>query len=52
MSKVYLVPSIDAKGANYMMYCNWARMNPYEERCVNCTNNCEHAGKHTILEKK
>ena len=52
MSKrIYLVPSMEAK-SNIFMYCNWARMKPYEERCLNCENNCKHKGKHTILVKE
>ena len=49
--KIYLVPSLYEK-ENIWMYCNWARMNPYEERCLNCINDCKHKGKHTILNLK
>ncbi len=50
MRKIYLVPSFREK-ENLYMYCNWARMNPYEERCLVCDrNDCKHKGKHTILE--
>ena len=48
--KIYLVPSLYEK-ENIWMYCNWARMNPYEERCLYCENNCKHKGKHTVLMK-
>ena len=51
MSKrIYLVPSITEK-ENINMYCNWARMKPTEERCLNCENKCKHKGKHTILSR-
>lgn len=46
--KIYLVPDISEK-QNIYMYCNYARMNPYEERCFECENDCKHKGKHTIL---
>lgn len=47
--KIYLVPSLYEK-ENLYMYCNFARMNPFEERCLNCDkDNCKHKGKHTIL---
>lgn len=51
MKRIYLVPSIYAK-ENIMFYCNYARMNPQEERCLHCENNCKHKGKHTILIKE
>ncbi len=50
-NKIYLVPGFEQK-ENVWMYCNYARMNPYEERCLNCQNDCQHKGKHTILERK
>ena len=51
MSKVYLVPSINEKN-NIWMYCNYARLAPYEERCLKCDNDdCKHKGKHTVIEK-
>lgn len=51
MGKVYLVPGINER-ENVYMYCNYARMNPYEERCLHCDRkDCEHNGKHTIIEK-
>ena len=31
MSKIFLVPGIN-ESENITMYCNYARMNPYEER--------------------
>lgn len=49
--KICLVPSMEAS-SNINMYCNWARMKPQEERCLNCENNCKHKGKHTILVKE
>ena len=49
--KIYLVPPITVK-INIHMYCNWARMNPYEERCLNCERDCKHKGEHTILVKE
>lgn len=45
-----LVPDLDAK-ENTFMYCNYARENPYEERCLSCINDCKHKGKHTIIRK-
>lgn len=48
---IYLVPSINIE-SNIFMYCNYARMKPKEERCLNCKNNCRHKGKHTILVKE
>ena len=49
MRKIYLVPSFREK-ENLYMYCNWARMNPYEERCLVCDrNDCKHKGERTIL---
>lgn len=47
--KIYLVPSIYSK-PNAHMYCNYARMNPQEERCLKCKRDCVHKGKHTIIE--
>lgn len=50
--KIYLVPSAWQR-ENPWMYCNYARMNPYEERCLNCKNSeCQHQGKHTIITKR
>ena len=46
--KIYLVPGIDEQ-QNIYMYCNYARMNPLEERCFECERDCKHKGKHTIL---
>lgn len=51
MRKIYLVPHITNKD-NVYMYCNYARNNPKEERCLNCKNDCVHKGKHTILNSK
>lgn len=51
MKKVTLVPDIYSQRENPGMYCNYARMKPYEERCLVCSNNCEHAGKHTAFIK-
>lgn len=52
MNKVYLVPSL-YQNENIWMYCNYARMNPYEERCLKCDNNtCQHQGKHTVITKQ
>jgi hypothetical protein len=48
VKKIYLVPSLQVK-ENICMYCNYARMNPYEERCVDCKNDCKHKGKRTII---
>lgn len=45
---VYLVPGLYDK-ENPWFYCNYARMNPYEERCLLCQNDCKHKGKHTVL---
>ena len=45
---VYLVPSIN-ESSNIFMYCNYARMNPREERCFTCTEDCKHKGKHTKI---
>ena len=49
-NKIYLVPDLYNR-ENPWMYCNYARMNPQEERCLMCQNDCNHKGKHTILEK-
>jgi hypothetical protein len=47
--KIYLVPSLTSR-SNIWMYCNYARMTPYEERCLKCENDkCQHQGKHTII---
>lgn len=43
-----IVPSMFEK-SNPWMYCNYARMNPEEERCIKCRENCTHKGKHTII---
>lgn len=51
MRKIYLVPSINER-QNIYMYCNYARMNPHEERCLDCKRNCKHKGKHTILDRQ
>lgn len=52
MSKIFLVPGIN-ESENITMYCNYARMNPYEERCITCDrDNCKHKGKHTIIERQ
>lgn len=49
--KIYLVPGINER-ENVCMYCNYARMNPYEERCLYCDRkDCKHNGEHTIIEK-
>ena len=51
MSKIFLVPGIN-KSENIAMYCNYARMNPHEERCLICDrSDCEHKGKHTIIKR-
>ena len=50
-NNIYLVPGLYDQ-ANPWFYCNWARMNPYEERCLTCQNDCEHKGKHTVLPAK
>lgn len=50
MEKIYLVPGI-REDQNVYMYCNYARMNPHEERCLSCNkDDCNHKGKHTIIE--
>lgn len=47
--KICLVPSMNSN-SNIWMYCNYARMAPYEERCLNCENDkCKHQGEHTII---
>lgn len=51
MKKITLVPDIYSQRENPGMYCNYARIKPYEERCLVCNNNCEHAGKHTVFTK-
>ena len=49
--KIYLVPSLTQR-ENIWMYCNYARMNPHEERCLNCkSSKCQHQGKHTVIIK-
>lgn len=49
--KIYLVSSLEER-ENPCFYCNYARENPYEERCLNCgMENCKHKGEHTILNK-
>lgn len=50
MSVIYLVPSMHEK-SNPFLYCNYARMNPEDERCMKCKNDCIHKGKHTVLNK-
>lgn len=51
MNKIFLVPGLN-KPDNIYMYCNYARMNPHEERCITCDrDDCKHKGKHTIIEK-
>lgn len=51
MNNIYLVPSL--RESNNWMYCNYARMNPHEERCLNCDKkDCKHNGKHTIIESR
>ena len=52
MKKITLVPDICSQRENPGMYCNYARIKPYEERCLVCNNNCEHAGKHTVFTKE
>lgn len=37
MKQIYLVPSLYEK--NVYMYCNYARMNSHEERCLVCKRN-------------
>lgn len=48
MKKITLVPDIYSQRENPGMYCNYARMKAYEERCFVCSNNCEHAGKKRV----
>lgn len=51
MKLISLVPGINEK-ENVYMYCNYARMNPYEERCFECEkNDCKHKGEYTLIEK-
>lgn len=51
MKFISLVPDINER-ENVYMYCNYARMNPYEERCLKCDKkDCKHYGKHTITKK-
>lgn len=39
--------------ANIHMYCNYARMNPHEERCITCDRgDCKYKGKHIIIERQ
>lgn len=47
MKQIYLVPSIE--DPNPWMYCNYARMNPREPRCLNCNIPCIHKGKNTVV---
>ena len=47
MKFISLVPGINER-ENVYMYCNYARMNPYEE-CEK--NDCKHKGEHTFIEK-
>ena len=47
--KVYLVPDIYERD-NYYLYCNYARRNPEEERCLSCENDCKHKGEHTVID--
>lgn len=52
MKPISLVPGINER-ENVYMYCNYARMNPYEERCLECDRkDCEHNGEYTRLENK
>ena len=52
MKPILLVPGINER-ENVYMYCNYARMNPYEERCLECDKkDCKHYGKHTIIKNK
>ena len=49
--KICLVPPLTQR-ENVWMYCNYARIAPYEERCLNCEDSkCQHQGKHTVLTK-
>ena len=41
-----LSTSVDA---NPDMYCNYAREEPFEERCLACKEACNHSGTHTIM---
>lgn len=50
MRRIALVPSL-TEYANPALYCNYARMKPYEERCLCCDRQCEHRGKHTVIER-
>lgn len=50
--KIFLVPDM-RESSNVNMYCNYARMNPYEERCFVCErNDCKHKGEHTVIKLK
>lgn len=51
MKQISLVPSLYKK-ENVYMYCNYARMNPNEEKCLVCKKKCKHKGKHTILKRE
>lgn len=51
MKKVTLIPNLYSQQGNPGMCCNYARIKPYEERCLVCRNNCEHVGKHTVFVK-
>lgn len=52
MKQITLIPDIYSQRENPGMYCNYARRKPYEERCLVCSNNCKHAGKHTVFIRK
>ena len=48
---IYIVPDIYEK-ANPWLFCNFARMKPNEERCLNCKNKaCRHQGEHTLIRR-
>lgn len=50
--KDFLVPEIN-ESSNIHMYCNYARMNPHEERCITCDRgDCKYKGNHTIIERQ
>ena len=51
MKNIYLVPKLNDKD-NIYLYCNYARQNPKEERCLHCENDCKHKGKHTIIKRQ
>lgn len=50
MKKMSLVPAL-TEAENVAMFCNYARREPYEQRCLTCKEQCEHAGKQTIIMK-